>query len=317
MRVPYFPHWQPRRCLSWAILLLTVTGTLSLGLIVPLFRSQAAPQNQNKKNGHMAHEFVPGEILVRFRDDAPAAKTTRSALQLSVDGRQVAVQLEHLAPRTELVQGLRLARVSAADTLLAIEQLRARPDVLYAEPNYILRKTALPNDPRFNEQWALRNTAVPTADIDAEQAWDTTTGSANVVVGVVDEGIDINHQDLAANIWTNPADVAGNGVDDDANGFVDDVHGWDFANNDNTLYDGPGTTPEGDPIDGHGTHVAGIIGAVGNNGVGISGVNWQVRVLPLKFLGTNWRHDSERHSCLRLCKEFIASVADFRRYTRR
>ena len=285
MRVPFFPHWQARRCLTLTTLVLTALVTVSLGLTTPLFRSQAAPQNQNKKNGHIAHESVPGEILVRFREDAPAAKTTRSEVQLSVNGRQVAVQLEYLAPRTELVKGLRLARVSAADTVLAIEQLRARPDVLYAEPNYILRKTALPNDPRFSEQWALRNTSVTTADIDAEQAWDTTTGSANVVVGVVDEGIDINHADLAANIWTNPADVAGNGVDDDTNGFVDDIHGWDFAHNDNSVYDGPGTTPEGDPIDGHGTHVAGIIGAVGNNGVGISGVNWQVRVLPLKFLG--------------------------------
>lgn len=286
MRVPSFLHWQCRRCLLLIIIVLTAFVTVSLGLTVPLFRSHAAPaQNTTTNKRISAQEFVPGEILVRFREDAPAAKATRSEVQLRVDGRQVVVQLEYLAPRTELVKGLRLARVSAADTMLAIEQLRARPDVLYAEPNYILRKTALPNDPRFSEQWSLRNTGIPSADIDAEQAWDTTTGSANVVVGVVDEGIDINHTDLAANIWTNPADIAGNGVDDDNNDFVDDIHGWDFANNDNTVYDGPGTTPEGDPIDGHGTHVAGVIGAVGNNGVGISGVNWQVRVLPLKFLG--------------------------------
>src|SRR5688500_4897277 len=119
MRVPFFPHWQARRCLTLTILVLTALVTVSLGLTTPLFRSQAAPQNQNKKNRHIAHESVPGEILVRFREDARAAKTTPSEVQLSVNGRQVDVQLEYLAPRTELVKGLRLARVSAADTALA------------------------------------------------------------------------------------------------------------------------------------------------------------------------------------------------------
>lgn len=285
MRIQLRPHSKALRRLPRTTLVVLAIVTVALGVIVPLIRSHAAPQrSEPAKNFRRTLDFVPGEILVRFRDDAPAAKTKRSEVQLNVRGNQVAVHLEQLSPRTELVKGLRLARVAGADTLLAIEQLRARPDVLYAEPNYILRKSTLPNDPRFGEQWALRNTSITTADIDAVQAWDTTTGSSNVVVGVVDEGIDINHPDLAANIWTNPADTAGNGVDDDANGFIDDIHGWDFANNDNSLYDGPGTTPEGDPIDGHGTHVAGIIGAVGNNGVGISGVNWQVRLLPLKFL---------------------------------
>lgn len=97
------------------------------------------------------------------------------------------------------------------------------------------------------------------------------------MIGIVDSGIDYTHPDLAANIWTNPGEIADNGIDDDGNGYVDDTRGWDFANDDN------------DPMDdnGHGTHVAGTVGAVGNNGIGIAGVCWNVRLMPLKFLGSN------------------------------
>ena len=114
----------------------------------------------------------------------------------------------------------------------------------------------------------------PDADIDAPEAWNVFTGSAATVVAVIDTGVDYTHPDLAANMWVNPGEIPGNGIDDDGNGFVDDVHGYDFVNND------------GDPMDdhGHGTHVAGTIGAVGNNGMGVTGVNWHVRIMALKFL---------------------------------
>ena len=115
------------------------------------------------------------------------------------------------------------------------------------------------------------------ADIDAPEAWNVTTGSRAVVVAVIDTGIDYRHPDLAANMWRNPGEIPGDGIDNDGNGFVDDVYGWDFANND------------ADPFDdeGHGTHVAGTIGAVGNNGTGVAGVNWQVSLMALKFLGAD------------------------------
>ncbi len=150
--------------------------------------------------------------------------------------------------------------------------------VLYAEPDFVIAPKAVPNDPSYSQLWGLHNTGqsggVADADIDAPEAWNTTTGSRSVVVAVIDTGVDYTHPDLAANAWQNPGEIAGDGVDNDRNGFIDDVYGWDFANND------------ANPMDdnGHGTHVSGTIGAVGNNGVGVAGVNWQVSILGLKFL---------------------------------
>ena len=245
-------------------------------------RQSASPERK-------ARPFVPGEILVRFRGESKAAEVQKTVAALALaEGHEVPVRFEQ-ARGLDIVRGLRLARVPAAETEAALAALRARADVLYAEPNYVRRKFAMPNDPRYPEQWSHRSntqfggTAGP--DIDSEQAWDITTGSRSVVVGVVDEGIDINHQDLQANVWTNPAEVPGNGVDDDGNGYADDVHGWDFFHNDATVFDAAGSFPD-DETDAHGTHVAGIVGAVGNNGIGVAGVNWQVSLLPLKVLGS-------------------------------
>src|SRR6266404_2490807 len=231
-------------------------------------------------------ETVPGEILVRFRSDSVIARTkTRAAFQLEQGERQIPVQVERLSEAPEIVEGLRLARVAPDQTTAAIRALRSRPDVLYAEPNYIWhRSSTIPNDPRFSEQWGLLRPVAPgdqdNVDIDVDKAWDITTGNSNVVVGVLDGGIDISHQDLQENIWTNPGEIPGNGIDDDGNGLVDDVHGWDFHHNDNTVFD----NEDGDD---HGTHVAGIIGARGNNSLGIAGVCWNVSVLPVKVLGPN------------------------------
>ena len=160
----------------------------------------------------------------------------------------------------------------------AVGRYRNDPAVRFIEPDYIVHTETVPDDPSFPIQWSLQNTGqqngVPGADIHVTRAWDQVTGSAQVIVAIVDTGMDLTHPDLAGNLYTNPGEIPGNGLDDDGDGYADDVHGFDFASFDS------------DPTDenGHGTHVAGIIGAMGNNGVGISGVAWRVQLLPLKFM---------------------------------
>ena len=161
----------------------------------------------------------------------------------------------------------------------AIARLRSNPSVLYAEPNWVVHVDNTPNDPRFPEMWALRNTGQegghPGSDIDAVRAWDIATGDSTLMIGVIDTGIDYQHPDLAPNMWTNEAEANGNtGVDDDHNGYIDDIHGYDFANGD------------GDPFDDHfhGTHCAGTIAARGNDGYGIVGINWRAKLVAIKFL---------------------------------
>jgi hypothetical protein len=161
----------------------------------------------------------------------------------------------------------------------ALQAFAALPETArYAEPDYIVHASVLPNDTSFTELWGLHNTGqaggTPDADIDAPEAWNLTTGSADVLVGVIDTGIDHTHPDLVANMWTNPNEIAGNGIDDDGNGYIDDTRGWDFANNDNNPMDD----------NNHGTHCAGTIGGAGNNASGVAGVNWQVSLVGLKFL---------------------------------
>ena len=161
--------------------------------------------------------IAPDRLLVRYR--AGTSKETRARLRRSVEA-SVAISY-HLVPRLQL---LRLPPgQSVLDAAASLERDR---DVEYAIPDLERRVTAVPNDPRYPEQWA------PTA-IGAPTAWDRTTGSPSVTVAILDTGIKLDHPDLAANVWTAPGEIPGNGIDDDGNGYVDDVHGWDFYNGDN------------------------------------------------------------------------------------
>jgi len=151
-----------------------------------------------------------------------------------------------------------------------VQAYQSSPDVEYAELNYVVSISAMPDDPRYLAQWSLDK-------IDAPEAWDVCTGSSDIIVAVVDTGVDYNHRDLRSNVWVNEAELTGiEGVDDDENGYVDDIRGYNFVYNNS------------DPIDdhGHGTHCAGIIAAEGNNGLDVAGVCWKAKVMALKFLGS-------------------------------
>jgi subtilisin family serine protease len=208
-------------------------------------------------------ESVPGEFIVKWKSGVAVSATD---------------PFSQIRAFPEL--GVSLVKAPATmDFATLSHQLQNDPRVEYIDPNYIYRASVVPNDPQFNELWGMNNTGqtggTNDADLDAPEAWDIQTGSDSTLIAIIDTGVDYNHPDLAANIWTNPGEIPNNGLDDDNNGYVDDVRGWDFANNDS------------DPMDDnlHGTHVAGTIGAIGNNGVGVAGVNWHTKIMPLKFLG--------------------------------
>ena len=170
-----------------------------------------------------------------------------------------------IAPAPELLL-LKMNEMEEEELLSIISYLNSLPEIEYAEPDYIVTASAMANDPKNGYLYGLNQ-------IKAPLAWDTETGSNEVLVGVIDTGIDINHEDLYGNIWTNPNETE-NGGDDDNNGYADDLHGWNFVNDNNNIFDD----------NGHGTHVSGTIGAMGNNGIGISGVAWNVKLVGLKVL---------------------------------
>jgi subtilisin family serine protease len=229
-----------------------------LALSLAAYSAAAAEAGTGAPAAGAAH--LPGQLVVRYAADASPAER-RAALA----ERRARVAAALRLPRTALVQLPAGASVGAAAA-----SLEADPAVEFAEPNYVYTLASLPNDPLFPHLWGLHQAT--DGDIDAPEAWALTTGSANVVVGVIDTGVAYAHPDLAPNAWTNEREIAGNGVDDDRNGRIDDTHGWDFVEGDNT------------PLDahGHGTHVAGTIGARGNDGFGVVGVNWRVRLMSLR-----------------------------------
>ena len=221
-------------------------------------------------------------ILVKFRN-GPSLASMQNALDL-VAGKFEDKNKDLRDDRFQAVAGGRLAELAldpAVSVKDALALLSGHPAIEYAEPNYIVQATVIPNDTRFSELWGMNNTGqtggTPDADIDAPEAWDTTTGSRDIIVGVIDTGVDYNHPDLAANIWTNPGEIAGNGIDDDGNGIVDDIHGFNAI------------TGTGDPLDDndHGSHCSGTIGGAGNNNQGVAGVNWEVSIIGMKFLSSS------------------------------
>ncbi len=229
-----------------------------------------------------APPVVPNELIVGFKSSVTAGQQAAAVQQAGGSERQRFGQIDAVLVRTSSGAQDRVAKALLND-----------PRVRYVEPNRIVSIAATPNDTRYNELWGMNNTGqtggTPDADIDAPEAWNVETGSSSVAVSVIDTGVDFSHPDLAAQQWVNTGENCGSTdptivcadrtdvVDDDANGKIDDWRGWDFVNNDNNPFDDHS----------HGTHVAGTIGAVGNNALGVVGVNWNVKIAALKFLNAS------------------------------
>src|SRR5262245_62139083 len=249
--------------------------------------SQYAAQPQSQPP-----DYMPDEIIVKFREGTEEYRKDLARFRVSGTRKKV----------FKVIRGLEVVKLSRGVSVEeAIRLYRQDPDVQYAEPNYILRTTNIPNVPRFGEMWGLNNVGqsggTPDADIDAPEAWNHTTGSSDVIVAVIDSGVDYNHPDLSANMFRNTADCNNNGIDDDGNGFVDDCFGIDTRNNDS------------DPMDdnNHGTHVAGIIGAVGNNNRGVVGINWNVQIMACKFVNASGSGTTEAAID---CLEYVKNMKD-------
>lgn len=238
------------------------------------------------------HAAVQGELL-------PGAQVLE---RMTIGGYQPVGSAARAGVTAATVPALEVLRLQLPAEMAvedAVAQLSSRNDLLYAEPNYRVRKALVPNDTFFSKQWGLQNSGGtftgnhgtyygPGPDIDAASAWDVSSGDGTVIVATIDTGIEYDHPDLAANMWINSGE-SGNGketnrIDDDANGYVDDWRGWNFVANNNDPRDDDQISPyDTNPL-GHGSHVAGIIGARGNNSAGVSGINWQVQLMPIKFL---------------------------------
>jgi len=279
--------------------------------------------------------FVPNEVIVKFKEAVPVAAGDRlkAAGVSSVDKllqshgittleKLFPVEKKQLSPRMmrsprgiefkvpalDKIYKVSLPPLQSTDSIPVnifqlIEELKALPEVEYAEPNYIysidemqpagpvltaedvaklqqnIRKSTtiavIPNDPLYGQQWYI-------PAVKADSVWQQTTGDTTQVIAILDTGVDWNHPDLKNKIWINKNEIPDNGIDDDNNGLIDDVRGWDYINNDNNPTDD----------NSHGTHVAGIAAAETNNGIGIAGVNWKAKIMPIKVFQSSGRGDA-------------------------
>jgi len=232
----------------WIVLLVLALLTASGGGPA-VMDSQARPPDTSAR-------YTPGVVWAKLAPQALA--TAEQAAEW--DGHRIVGQL------TGNPAWVRLS-VPVGQEESVVATLRRTPGVVSAEPEYLVTVAETPDDPSFSLQWNMTTIRAP-------EAWDIFTGTPGLVIAVLDTGVDLNHPDLRENLWRNLGEIPDNGVDDDHNGYVDDIWGWNVIKGD--------ANPQDDH--GHGTHVAGIIGAMGNNGVGVAGVAWRCKIMPVKVL---------------------------------
>lgn len=274
--------------------------TLQISIVIMIFSlfsphisafAEGSPTKANSFNGK--RPFVAGEVIVKFKNAKPyyASRSYSNGISTSM---AAPMKIEKLSRKKTKNSSFGISAAGDSidepgiykitmkgrqDVFNMADEFKNDPDVEYAEPNYIYQASAMPNDPSYSMQWGMYR-------VEASAAWDVTEGSGNVVVAVVDTGVDYNHQDLSNNIWTNTKEIPGNGIDDDGNGYVDDVRGWDFVSvpSDWVAAGEDAGPPDNDPMDflGHGTHVSGIIAGKTNNSLGIAGMSWNSKIMPLR-----------------------------------
>ena len=227
--------------------------------------------------GHRS-QVVESELIVQFEEKVSEEKVETLVNTLGASVKEKVDALDYYI----------LTLPSHISVNQAVSQFKGQKLVKTVEPNYLLPIQAVPNDLLIRRQWVLKdsiNFAVSElTGIELIKAWDLNQGFSGVLIAVIDTGVDYNHEDLAANIWQNPGEIPGNGIDDDQNGYIDDIIGWDFVDARSGAEGEDFVNPDNDPMDshGHGTHVAGIAAAVGNNGLGIAGVAWNSKIMPLR-----------------------------------
>jgi subtilisin family serine protease len=253
-------------------------------LVMAFFSFAFIPHNSaySQADKNTKRRFVEGEIIVKLKENVEQILDEQIPEQILRAG----------GGRVESLSRFKRGGISLIhlDSNLSVEEAVRKanedPRVEFAEPNYFYGPAdTVPNDKQFVSLWGLRNTGnnsvssgIAGIDIDATHAWDITTGSDNIVAAIIDTGVDISHRDLRPNAWVNPKEIAGNNIDDDGNGFVDDVNGWNFVAGSNRVFDDFS-------VDGHGTHVAGTLGAAADDDITVVGVAWHVKLMTLKFIG--------------------------------
>jgi subtilisin family serine protease len=273
----------------------------ALFILILLFSSFVFASPGGGKKGPEQYKYLPGSLVVKLKAQPagllkgkPGVEAALTNLQMTYGVQSVskAYETAKLKKRIgiEELERVFIMHVSTPTDLEALaRRLEQDPTVEYAEPQYIVPINKAPNDQYYNgpqyQQYQL-------SLVKADSAWGISIGDSSVVIGMIDTGVDWDHPDLAASIWTNTKEITGNGIDDDGDGYIDDIHGWDFVKGITSVYPGEdGNIPDNNPMDfnGHGTHTAGIAGATTNNGIGIASLSWGAKIIPLRV---GW-HDAD------------------------